>query len=93
MRVGGRVNQRDAGYIRKAGAADRISSGEPGYFLGRFPAYAVRTVHGPGEILERLLAKGAELLWYVTLVARIRTREPEVPTTGGPTKETPNGTA
>jgi len=43
-------------------------AGEPGYFLGRFPAYAVRTVRGPGEILERLLAKGAEpfgtSLWW-----------------------------
>jgi len=44
-------------------------SGEPGYFLGRFPAYAVCTVHGPGEILERLLAKGAELFRYVTSVS------------------------
>jgi hypothetical protein len=45
-----------------------MASGEPGYFLGRCPAYAARTDHGPGEILERLLAKGAEpagtSLWW-----------------------------
>lgn len=71
-------------------------SGEPGYFLGRFPAYAVCTVHGPGEILERLLAKGAELFRYVTSVSggtHTHARSAEEPTTGRPARGARNGTA